>query len=481
MLLRLLLAVNSEPLRARLQSILSEEDILVTALSGADARWEHVEDYPTDVLLVSRSRIPNPASQNLARLAESTNAPGIVVMLDEESDAREEAELLGAGADVVLSPDVADAVLERALDNFIDNRRILLTRTLTARRSMVRAELADFISSSPAMQRFMKTVYRVVDSDAPLLINGETGVGKERLARAIHGASRRSDGPFISVNCGAIPENLLESQLFGHEKGAFTGAARAQRGCFELAHRGIVFLDEITEMPFHLQVKLLQVLQDYAIRPVGGESTIDIDVRVIAASNKSIENEVRERRFRHDLYYRLSVVNLTVPPLRERREDIPDLAASFVGELAVRVGRRIHGITREALQRLTEYSWPGNVRELINVLERAVLLCEGAEVTPDDLPEEIRSTEVALTDGAGAGQPSALAADVGPWLTRPLREGREAAAEQFERAYLGALLRETQGRIAETAKRAGIEPRSLFTKMRRYGLRKESFKGPPPA
>jgi DNA-binding NtrC family response regulator len=341
---------------------------------------------------------------------------------------------------------------------------------------MVRAELADFISSSPAMQRFMKTVYRVVDSDAPLLINGETGVGKERLARAIHAASRRSDGPFISVNCGAIPENLLESQLFGHEKGAFTGASRAQRGCFELAHRGIVFLDEITELPFHLQVKLLHVLQDYAIRPVGSEATIDVDVRVIAASNKSIEHEVKERRFRHDLYYRLSVVTLTVPPLRERREDIPGLASAFIGELAVRVGRRIRGITGDALQRLSEYAWPGNVRELINVLERAVLLCEGAEVTSDDLPEEIRATVVSLSDGAAAGQTPAMASDVGPWLGKPLREGREAAAEQFERAYLCALLRETQGRIAETARRAGIEPRSLFTKMRRYGLRKEDFK-----
>ena len=184
--------------------------------------------------------------------------------------------------------------------------------------------MSDFVSVSPVMQRFIRTVHRVADSDAPLLVTGETGVGKERLARAVHYDSRRADGPFISVNCGAIPENLLESQLFGHVKGAFTGAARAQRGCFELAHGGTLFLDEIAEMPFHLQVKLLHVLQDFEVSPVGSERKIPVDVRVIAATNRSIKQEVEEKRFRRDLYYRLSVVSVDVPPPAGAQRGHPD-------------------------------------------------------------------------------------------------------------------------------------------------------------
>jgi DNA-binding NtrC family response regulator len=300
-------------------------------------------------------------------------------------------------------------------------------------------------------------------------------VGKERLARAVHAASRRADGPFISVNCGAIPENLLESHLFGHEKGSFTGAARAQRGCFELAHGGTLFLDEICEMPFHLQVKLLHVLQDFEVRPIGSEKAIAVNVRVVAATNRDIEKEVEEQRFRRDLYYRLSVVSVTVPPLRERREDIPTLAESFVEDLSARVGRKVRRISEQAMRSLCDYAWPGNVRELVNVLERAVLLCDGNEIAPRDLPEDVRAGGATRPAGEDAAR-EPLAAMADAWLDKPLRDGREAAAGEFEKAYLARLLSRTQGRIAETAQRAGIEPRSLFTKMKRHGLRKEDFK-----
>jgi transcriptional regulator with PAS, ATPase and Fis domain len=317
-----------------------------------------------------------------------------------------------------------------------------------------------------------------VDSTTPLLILGETGVGKEHLARAIHNESRRTTSPFVSVNCGAIPEQLLESHLFGHEKGAFTGASRPQRGCFELAHGGTIFLDEICEMHSHLQVKLLHVLQNYEVLPIGREQVIPVDVRIMAATNRDIKEEIAAGRFRQDLYYRLSVVELVVPSLRERRGDIPILVESFIQDLGNRIGRNVSGITPEALERLEVYPWPGNIRELINVLERSILLCEGSLIDLEDLPMEIvdSTAATALEHPRVEGEMS-LSED---WLDHPIREVREWAIHQAEKAYLIGLLTRTGGRIAETADMAGIDPRSVHNKMKRYGLHKETFRNPPP-
>jgi DNA-binding NtrC family response regulator len=263
--------------------------------------------------------------------------------------------------------------------------------------------------------------------------------------------------------------------LFGHEKGAFTGAARTRRGLFELAHTGTVFLDEIGEMPYHLQVKLLRVLQDREVRPVGGERTISVDVRVMAASNRDLEAEVAEGNFRRDLFYRLSVVTLTVPPLRERREDIPELVDSYLDYLQPRVGCDVEGITEEAVAALVAYAWPGNVRELINVIERALLLCDGRQVTPGDLPQTIRGG--AAGEAPRRSAPGAAAGRLpDEWLGMPWKETRQAALAEVERAYFAALLEETGGRVGETAERAGISPRSLYEKMKRHGLRKEDFR-----
>jgi DNA-binding NtrC family response regulator len=426
------------------------------------------------MLAVSQSLIPDPIEHHITQVGELPHSPGILVLMDRE-DVELQAKYQAAGAEAVLYQDLPDDILREALSTAIALRTELVTKAVAARRAVARPQLSDFVSSSPAMDVFLRTVRQVVDSDVPLLILGETGVGKERLARAIHGESKRSAGPFISVNCGAVPEHLIESELFGHEEGAFTGATRARRGCFEMAHRGTIFLDEIAEMPLNLQVKLLHVLQDLEMRPVGGERTIPVDVRVMAATNRDILTEVTEKRFRRDLYYRLSVVTLELPPLRKRVDDIPTLTESFIQDLGKRVGRKVRRISREAMQALCAYSWPGNIRELINVIERAILLCEGHEITLEDLPEEI--------SGAPVGQVSAVpfsedsdAAVIEKWLNRPLKEVREAAVGQCERAYLVGLLRQTKGRIAETARRAGIEPRSLYDKMRRYGLRKEDFK-----
>jgi transcriptional regulator with GAF, ATPase, and Fis domain len=364
-------------------------------------------------------------------------------------------------------------------------------------------------------------VERVVPSDVSLLILGETGVGKEHLARAIHTAGPRAAQPFIPVNCGAIPENLLESELFGHEAGAFTGAIRQRRGMFSLADKGTLFLDEIGEMPYHLQVKLLRALQSREIMPVGGEKVQRVDVRVMAASNRDLELEVKEGRFRQDLYYRLSVLPLTIPPLRERIEDIPLFTRRFLKEFGTANGRHMASIDGEVMDAFARYPWPGNIRELMNVVERAVLVSRGSSLTAVDLPVEfdagmsdlavdtpevelsaagppavdagpeggimapVELTAAGTADSNGMEQPATPAAEALPagampvdrrLVSRPLRDVRQDAVENVERRYLHALLRITGGRVGETARRAGIVPRSLYDKMKKYGLRKEDYR-----
>ena len=472
MQLRVLLLIDEAKLRSRVQTILQDMDAFIRAPRGQQVAWETAEQTLTDVLITCRCLIPDSAEAHVRHMSDLPNAPALIVLSD-DGDAAQLAALRAAGAEAALFTEVADDTLGDAIRRIAEGRRRLLAKTVAARRATPKPELSDFVSTSPAMQRFMATVRRVADSDSPLLITGETGTGKERLARAIHYDSRRADGPFISVNCGAIPENLLESQLFGHEKGAFTGATHTQRGCFEMAHGGTLLLDEICEMPFHLQVKLLHVLQDYEVAPVGAEKRIPVDVRVIAATNRDIKEEVEAKRFRKDLYYRLGVVPIDMPPLRERKGDIPALAASILRGLTTRIVRDSKGIAPSAVETLRNYSWPGNVRELINVLERALLLCDNGQIAIEDLPEEIAAGE---SDIERAVLPCSAELLPDEWVSRPLGEIRESAIERFEKAYLTKLLTLTEGRVGETAQRAGMETRTLFNKMKRYGLRKEDFR-----
>jgi transcriptional regulator with PAS, ATPase and Fis domain len=327
------------------------------------------------------------------------------------------------------------------------------------------------------MQAFMSVVQRVAKSNTSLLILGETGVGKERLARAIHAESLRSEGPFTAVNCGALPDSLLESELFGHEEGAFTGAVRSRRGWFELSHGGTVFLDEIGEMPLHLQVKLLRVLQEKEIQRIGSEKTVPIDVRIMAATNRNLEEEVGKKRFRRDLYYRLGVVTLTLPPLRERKEDITSLVEGFIDYFSSTIGRDLDGIEEDALGALHKYPWPGNVRELANVIERAVLLSNDLRISLRDFPATISGAAPHFSGESPRGKGEDSNAERKAMLKKPLKEYREEILEKYETAYLKAMLESTKGRIGRAAKLAGITPRSLFDKMKKYGLKKENFKG----
>jgi DNA-binding NtrC family response regulator len=327
------------------------------------------------------------------------------------------------------------------------------------------------------MRRLLELARRVSNTDTSLLVLGETGVGKEWLARAIHSEGARSALPFIAVNCAAVPETLLESELFGHERGAFTGAVRARRGCFELAHRGTLFLDEIGDIPVHLQAKLLRALQEREIQRLGAESSMRVDVRVIAATNQNLEVAIEDGLFRPDLFYRLSVVTLTIPPLRERREDIVPLVENYLEDFRQQMGRLdIEGIEESALEAMCNYEWPGNVRELINVVERAILLCDGEVITHEHLPDAIAGGLHPYLQTEGSGDSSSA---FEPLLGGALAEGRNQLVESFEREYLSRLLERTSGNIAETARTAGIDPRTLYNKMKAYDLRKEDFRASP--
>ncbi|HVF89607.1 MAG TPA: sigma-54 dependent transcriptional regulator [Blastocatellia bacterium] len=318
-------------------------------------------------------------------------------------------------------------------------------------------EASGLIGHSPKMIEIYKQIAVVAPSRTTVLITGESGVGKELVARALHRNSPRSSGPFIAINCGALTESLLESELFGHTRGSFTGAVSDKRGLFEEAGGGTLFLDEIGETSLALQVKLLRVLQESEVRRVGSAKSVRIDARVIAATNRDLEREVREGRFREDLYYRLSVVVLEVAPLRERREDIPLLAANAL-KRAVDSGAKITSTSEEALALLEAYSWPGNVRELENTLERAALYARGSVITPEDLPEKIRD----YSRNARRAESAARLEEMFEGLP---------SLDELERRYLLHVLQQVGGSRTRAAEVMGIDRRTLYRMAERFGLK----------
>jgi transcriptional regulator with PAS, ATPase and Fis domain len=310
----------------------------------------------------------------------------------------------------------------------------------------------EIVGTHPLMQKLSHIVGKVARTDATILISGESGTGKELVARRIHENSKRADKPFVAINCGTIPGDLLESELFGHQKGSFTGAVEQRPGMFQLAHTGTIFLDEIGEMSHHLQVKLLRVLQDREIRPVGSDRSFTVDVRVVAATNKDLPAEVKSGKFREDLYYRLQVIPVTIPPLRERRSDIPLLIEHFLNK---HNANRPYPITisEEAMVLLWEYDWPGNIRELENVLERLVILSDSPVIRPDVLPANIRSflSEKKI--------PAPRLGEDGMDLN--------AAVEEFENRMIDEALRRTNGNKQAAARLLGLKRTTLVAKLRR--------------
>jgi two-component system response regulator HydG len=355
------------------------------------------------------------------------------------------------------SPDVLRLKVERALET---RRARTRAERLQRENEILREEVDtlqgfdEIVGQAPPIRRIFEIIDRVAPSDSSVFISGESGTGKELVARALHRRSARREGPFVRVNCGAITETLLESELFGHEKGAFTGAIRRKLGRFELADGGTLFLDEVGDVSQALQVKLLRVLQEREFERVGGEETIRVDVRVISATNKDLEEEVRAGRFREDLFYRLHVLPIHVPPLRERPEDIPLLAAHFLEKLRPRTRHRVSRISDEALEKLCAYRWPGNVRELENVLEQALVFSQGDTLRADSLPAHLR---------APAEEKGLLTM---PDFSRPLPE----ILDDLERTLILRAY-EKAGRVkTETARLLGIKPSALYYKLEKYGI-----------
>lgn len=318
----------------------------------------------------------------------------------------------------------------------------------TLRRRISEQGFEEIMGESPAMQRIFSAIRKVATTDASVLVTGESGTGKELVAKAIHRSSNRRDGPFVIINCGAIPDNLLESELFGHEKGAFTNADVRRKGKFEYADGGTLFLDEIGELSPALQVKLLRFLQEHQIERVGGRETIPLDVRVIAATNRDLKREIAEKRFRDDLYYRLGVVSIVLPPLREREDDAVLLANAFLHQFGWQYQRELKGMGRDALDAIRSWSWPGNVRELEHRVKRAVIMAEGKVVSAADLELD-------------------PASDTTPVI--PLRDVRD----QAEHKHIRTVLRRCHGNISQAAAEMGISRPTLHELIKKYGLRKD--------
>lgn len=472
MLLRMILVVESEDLGKAFKKSFEQSNVRVENLGRHKNPFQRALHTSGDIFVVSHSLLPEPADSAINLLNDLPENPTTVI-LHSSASPEDHADLITMGADVVLYEGLQKNLLIEAVETILDSRRNLLDRPLSGERPPVKSKLENFVTQSPQMRILMQTASKMAMSSAPILILGETGVGKEHLAKTIHAESQRSAAPFVAVNCAALPEQLLESELFGHEEGAFTGAVRQRRGAFELAHGGTLLLDEIGEIPLHLQAKLLRVLQEYEFRPIGSERSVWVDVRVIAITNRDIEEEMEKGDFRKDLYYRLSVLSLTVPPLRERVDDIPALVTHFLGKLGKKMNKDILGISGEALETLMRYPWPGNIRELINVIERAIILCRSNMISLADLPQGIYAGRRSAQEQDEAGSASA---DYG-WSGRTLPEVRKQVIENLERSYLQMALSEADGRVGDAAKIAGIHPRGLYDKMKQYGIKKEKYRG----
>ncbi len=367
----------------------------------------------------------------------------------------------------------AYAYLEKPVDN--EELLLLISRALEVRKLEAEVEIlktelsarysfASIVGTSGRMNSIFQTMDRIARVDGTVLLTGESGTGKELVARAIHFAGPRKSAPFVVVNCGAIPRDLIESEFFGHSKGAFTDARSETTGKFELAHGGTIFLDEVGELPLEAQVKLLRVLGEREIVKVGGTKTIPIDVRVIAATNKVLEEEVRKGRFREDLYFRLAVLSLHLPPLRERREDIPLLCEHFLRKYGTELKTEARAISKGALDLLLRYDWPGNVRELENVIYEAMVLADGPVIDEHGLPSRLRG-EIAAEEGEDHGlAPGARTAG------DSLREAAQAAAESAERVLIEKALLEAGGNRTLAARKLGVSRKTLFNKMKSLGI-----------
>jgi DNA-binding NtrC family response regulator len=443
-----ILVVDDEPAQRELVAgFLRKQGFDVAVAEDAKAALARFKQGAFDLVLTDQ-RMPGLSGLELLEaLRTITPEVAVIVMTAFGTIETAVAAVKAGAADYLTKPLNLDEVLHRI--RVVRERQRLLTENRELRLALSeRHRVEGIVGESGRMQEVLSLVHRVAGSDATVLIQGESGTGKELIAKAIHYASPRAAGPLVTVNCAALPESLLEAELFGHEKGAFTGAMTTRQGRFELAHGGTLFLDEIGDVPLHLQVKLLRVLQERAFERVGSSRPIPVDVRLIAATHRDLAARVKAGAFRDDLYYRINVVSIVVPPLRERREDIPLLIDHFVRKCAEATRRPIVGLTREARDLLLRYDYPGNVRELENVIERGVVLTRDEVIGVADLPLTLQDPPTEGTEAVG--------------LT--------AAVEALERRMIREALALADGVQTRAAEALGISERVLRYKLRKYGL-----------
>ncbi|RMD59940.1 MAG: sigma-54-dependent Fis family transcriptional regulator, partial [Nitrospirae bacterium] len=392
-----ILVVDDEPLqREILRDILTDEGYEVYTASNGKAALKIIKEFSPDIVLTDLKMPDMDGIELMESIPKDTEHPILVIIMTAHGTISSAVDAMKKGAfDYLTKPldrDELLLVVKRAMERI----HLLRENLFLKKELMLHSDIGHIIGSSPKMEEIFKIVKKIAPSNTVVLILGESGTGKELIARAIHYNSPRRMKPFMAINCAAIPENLLESELFGYEPGAFTGATTRKMGLFEVADKGTIFLDEIAEMSIQMQSKLLRVLQEKEIRRVGGSKNIKVDVRIIAATNKNLEEEMKKGNFREDLYYRLNVITIHLPPLRERKEDMPDLAKFFIAKANEEFGKRVKGIKDDAMKLLLSYDWPGNVRQFQSAIERAVLLGEEDFITVEDLPEEIRRPSISV-------------------------------------------------------------------------------------
>jgi two-component system NtrC family response regulator len=435
-----------------LEDLLEDEGYSVlTASSGTEA-LEIIKSKPVDTVLTD-IKMPGISGVELLDTVTEIDPDLPVILMTAFAEVDQAVSAMKMGALDHIQKPFDNKEIRSAVARGVEKRSLI--KNIRHLETELGSLWGNIIGKSKALEGVFSVMKRAADTPTTVLVTGESGTGKELVARGLHAASSRNKAPFVSINCAAVPENLLESELFGYERGAFTGAANMRQGKFEFADGGTLFLDEIGEMSLGLQVKLLRILQEQEFQRVGGNRDIKVDVRVIAATNKDLKEEVDARRFRDDLYFRLNVVMIEIPPLRERRDDIPLLTAHFLEKFRRKLGREIFAVEPDAMSALYGYSWPGNVRELENVIERALVLCKGTTVTAKDLPPEIRESPE-IEEGLD---------NLISW-ERSLPETLEAIEERMIRQAL----KKADKVQAQAAKMLGISRSNLQYKMKKYAL-----------
>jgi DNA-binding NtrC family response regulator len=474
---RIVLADDEQNLRKVLGAILLRDGYDVLEARDGEEALALVEQHAGGIAaLITDLRMPRLDGMGLLRrvVAEQPDIPVIMITAHGSVDSAVEAVKLGA-FDYIEKP-FEQTQIQQIVAKAIKMHE-LETRAPRVQQEAAHSGRFGLIGRSSALEQVFGVIEKVADTPSTVLITGESGTGKELIARALHNNSSRKGGAFIKINCAAIPKTLMESELFGYDKGAFTGAVASKPGRFELADQGTLFLDEIGDIPVEMQLKLLRVLQESEFERVGGIKTIKVDVRLVAATNRDLAREVQAASFREDLFYRLNVVPIHLPPLRERTGDIPLLAEHFIARFNERLKKQVTGIEPEALERLVAHPWPGNIRELENVLERTILFSEGSTIRASDLPPELSGSSAAPTAAAPAAAPAPLPAP--PPVASAPTDGRASSlkeivrqeTERVERELIVRALEETGGNVTQAARTLKISRKSLQNKMKDFGLR----------